>query len=327
MPRVFVSRELPGTALERLAEYAEVQVWPLKTPPSPGELMKAADGAVGLAVMLPDRIDAALLDAAPSVRIVSNLAVGYDTIDVAAATERGVVVTNTPGVLFEAVADLTFAMMLTAGRRTVEGDRIVRAGEWPAWRPDFLLGKEMQSSTLGLVGFGAIGEAVARRARGFGMHIIYYSRTRKPVSEAELGIEYAPLDDLLARSDFVSIHVSLSPETRGLIGPKQLALMKPDAIIVNTARGPIIDQTALVEWLRVNPAAMASLDVFETEPIPTDDPLLQLPNVVVAPHVGSATLTTRTRMANLVVDNIVAYLKGEMPPTALNPEAWSPPQL
>src|SRR5687768_559124 len=165
--------------------------------------MKAAEGATGLAVMLPDRIDASLLDAAPSVRIVSNLAVGYDTIDVAACTERGVVVTNTPGVLFEAVADLTFALMLSAGRQIVEGGRIVRAGEWPAWRPDFLLGKEMQGSTLGLVGFGAIGEAVARRARGFGMRIIYYSRTRKPATEEELGIEYAKLPDLLRQSDFV----------------------------------------------------------------------------------------------------------------------------
>jgi glyoxylate reductase len=289
--------------------------------------MKAADGAMGLGVMLPDRIDAALLDAAPSVRIVSNLAVGYDNIDVAAATERGVVVTNTPGVLFEAVADLTFALMLTAGRRTLEGDRIVRAGEWPAWRPDFLLGKEMQGATLGLVGLGAIGEAVARRARGFGMHILYYSRTRKPASEAELGIEFAALDALLARADVVSIHVNLTPETRGLIGADQLARMKNDAIIVNTARGPIIDQAALTDWLRANPGASAALDVFETEPIATDDPLLGLPNLIAAPHVGSATLTTRMRMANLVVENLIAYFEGRQPPTALNPEAWSPPQL
>jgi glyoxylate reductase len=289
--------------------------------------MKAADGAMGLGVMLPDRIDARVLDAAPSVRIVSNLAVGYDNIDVAAATERGVVVTNTPGVLFEAVADLTFALMLSAGRRIVEGDRIVRAGEWPAWRPDFLLGKEMHGATLGLVGLGAIGEAVARRARGFGMHILYYSRTRKPASEAELGIEFAALDTLLARADIVSIHVNLTPETRGLIGADEFARMKNDAIIVNTARGPIIDQAALTDWLRANPAASAALDVFEAEPIATDDPLLQLPNLVAAPHVGSATLTTRTRMANLVVENLIAYFEGRQPPTALNPEAWSPPQL
>jgi glyoxylate reductase len=282
---------------------------------------------MGLAVMLPDRIDAELLDAAPSVRIVCNLAVGYDTIDVAAATERGVVVTNTPGVLYEAVADLTFALMLSSGRNIVEADRIVRAGKWPAWRPDFLLGKEMQGSTLGLLGLGAIGEATARRARGFGMHILYYSRTRKPDLEAALGVEYASLDELLRRSDFVSVHVSLSDSTRGMVGAEQLALMKPDAMIVNTARGPIIDQAALTEWLRANPAASAALDVFEVEPLPPDDPLLALPNVVVAPHVGSGTLTTRTRMANLVVDNLLAYFRGEMPPTALNPEAWSPPQL
>jgi glyoxylate reductase len=236
-------------------------------------------------------------------------------------------VTNTPGVLFEAVADLTFALMLSAGRNIVEGDRIVRAGEWPAWRPDFLLGKEMQGSTLGLVGLGAIGEAVARRARGFGMRILYYSRTRKPDTEAALGVEYAALDGLLAASDIVSIHVSLSPETRGLISTEQLSLMKRDALIVNTARGPIIDQAALVEWLRANPLARAALDVFESEPIAVDDPLLQLPNVVAAPHIGSGTLTTRTRMADLVVDNLVAYFEGRQPPTALNPKAWSPPQL
>lgn len=325
MARIFVSRELPGPAVQRLEEYAEVQVWPLKTPPSPGELMKAADGAVGLAVMLPDRVDATLLDAAPSVRIVSNLAVGYDNIDVAAATERGVVVTNTPGVLFEAVADLTFALMLAAARRIVEGDRIVREGEWPAWRPDFLLGKELFGSTLGLVGLGAIGEAVARRARGFGMNVLYFARSRKPAAEDNLGVRYAPLDELLRRSDIVSVHVSLSPETRGMIGPAQLALMKQDALIVNTARGPIIDQGALVEALREGRIGGAALDVFESEPIAIDDPLLSLPNVVVAPHVGSATLVTRTRMANLVADNLIAYLKGELPPTAVNPEAWSPP--
>lgn len=327
MPRVFVTRDLPGFALERLREAVDVQVWPLEAPPSPAELAKAADGAMGLATMLPDRIDAALLDSAPSVRIVSNLAVGYDNIDVPAATERGVVVTNTPGVLFEAVADLAFALMLTAGRRIVEGDRIVRDGEWPAWRPDFLLGKEMHGSTLGLVGLGAIGEAVARRARGFGMRILYYSRTRKPVSEAELDMQYATLADLLRQADVLSIHVSLSPETRGLIGVEQFALMKDDALIVNTARGPIIDQAALVSWLRDHPAASAALDVFEREPIDTNDPLLQLPNVVAAPHIGSATLPTRSRMANLVVDNLIAYFRGEVPPTALNPEAWSPPQL
>ena len=326
MPRVFVTRELPGDALDRLREVADVQVWPLKTPPSPAELMKGAEGAIGLATMLPDRIDAAVLDTAPSVRIVSNLAVGYDNIDVAAATARGVVVTNTPGVLFEAVADLTFALLLSAGRRIVEGDRIVRAGEWPAWRPDFLLGKEMHGSTLGLVGFGAIGEAVARRARGFGMKILYVSRTRKPAAEQELGIENVSLEDLLRRSDFVSIHVALTLETRGMIGAAQLALMKPDALIVNTARGPIIDQAALVEALQNGRLGGAALDVFENEPISTSDALLSLPNVVVAPHIGSATLATRSRMANLVVDNLVAYLHGERPPTALNPEAWSPPQ-
>lgn len=327
MPRVFVTRALPGSALERLSEVAEVQVWPLKDPPSYAELLKAADGATGLATMLPDRIDEYVFEAAPSVRIVSNLAVGYDNIDVAAATRHGVVVTNTPGVLFEAVADLTFSLLLAGARRIVEADRIVREGGWPAWRPDFLLGKELNGAKLGLVGLGAIGEAVARRARGFGMRTLYFSRSRKPDAETALGVEYAGLPELLRQSDFVSIHVALNPETRGLIGAAELALMKQDAIIVNTARGPIIDQPALVQALRENRIGGAALDVFETEPLAVDDPLLSLENVVVAPHVGSATLTTRTRMANLVVDNLIAYLKGEPPPTMLNPEAWSPPAL
>lgn len=325
--RIFVSRELPGDAVERLRQVVDVQLWPLQNPPSYAELCKAADGAVGLATMLPDQVDAGLFDACPSVRIVSNLAVGYDNIDVAAATERGVIVTNTPGVLFEAVADLTFALLLAGARRIPEGDRIVREGSWPAWRPNFLLGKELHGSTLGLLGLGAIGEAVARRAHGFGMRIIYYSRTQKPEAEARLGMEFVSLDELMRRSDFLSVHVSLSPETRGMVGADQLALMKRDALIVNTARGPIIDQAALVEALQEKRIGGAALDVFAAEPIATDDPLLQLPNVVVAPHVGSATLTTRTRMANLVADNLIAYFKGERPPTMVNAEAWSPPQL
>lgn len=327
MPRVFASRELPGNALERLREVVDVQVWPLQDPPSYAELVKAADGAMGLATMLPDRVDADLFDSSPSVRIVSNLAVGFDNIDVAAATERGVVVTNTPGVLYEAVADLAFSLLLGAARRVVEGDRIVREGGWPAWRPNFLLGKELYGSTLGLLGLGAIGEAVGRRARGFGMHTIYYSRTRKPETETELGLEFVDFEGLLRRSDFLSVHVSLSPQTRGMLGAEQLALMKPDAIIVNTARGPIIDQDALVEALSGKRLGGAGLDVFSVEPISTDDPLLKLDNVVVAPHVGSATLTTRTRMANLVVDNLIAYFKGQPPLTMLNPEAWSPPAI
>jgi glyoxylate reductase len=291
-------------------------------PPPAKALLGAASNADGLLTMLTERIDATLLDGAPDLRIVANMAVGYDNIDVAAATQRGVIVTNTPGVLVEATAELAFALLLASARRLVEGERIVREGRWPPWRPDFHLGKQLAGSTLGIVGLGAIGEAVARRARGFEMRLLYYSRTRKHATEHELGLTYLPLDELLGQSDFVSLHVALSPETRHLIGAERLALMKPDAVLVNTARGPIVDQAALTEALREHRIGGAALDVFEVEPLPPGDPLLKLDNVLVAPHIGSATLATRTRMADLAVDNLITFLKGERPPTMVNPEVW-----
>jgi glyoxylate reductase len=303
-----------------LRAVADVEVWPEPTPPSAEQLRAAASTADGLLTMLTERIDAALIDASPQLRIVANMAVGYDNIEVPACTERGVVVTNTPGVLVEATAELAFALLLASARRLTEGERIVREGRWPPWRPDFHLGRQLAGSTLGIVGLGAIGEAVARRARGFDMRLVYYSRTRKPGAEQELGLSYLPLDDLLRQSDFVSLHIALTPETRHLIGAEQFALMKPDAILVNTARGPIVDQAALVEALREHRIGGAALDVFEVEPLPPDDPLLQLENVLVAPHIGSATLATRTRMADLAVDNLIAFFKGEKPPTMVNPE-------
>jgi len=317
-PLVFVTRQLPGDGLKRLAQDCDVEVWPKADPPTPASLRSAAEGVDGLLTLITDRVDRELLAQAPSVRIVSQMAVGYDNIDVAAASERGVLVTNTPGVLTETVADLTFALILGWARRLPEGDRVVREGRWPSWRPAFLLGRNVHGKTLGIVGLGAIGEAVARRAKGFGMRVVYNSRTRKAAAEAELGLEWRSLPELLAESDYVSLHVALTPETKGLIGAAELALMKPDAVLVNTARGGVVDQEALVEALEEETIGGAALDVFAVEPLPPDDPLLMLDNVIVAPHAGSATVETRSDMCDLAVDNLLAFFRGERPPCCVN---------
>jgi glyoxylate reductase len=320
-PRVFVSRELPGEVIRRLRDAGlSVDVWPLAEPPPLAALRGAASVADGLLTMLTERIDADLLDEATGVRVISNMAVGYDNIDVAAATARGVLVTNTPGVLTETTADLALALLLAAARRVVEGDRLVRSGGWGPWHPSFLLGRDVHGATLGIVGLGEIGAAVARRASGFGMRLLYTSRSPKPQLEAELGLGRRQLDDLLREADFVSLHVPLVAETRELIGARELALMKPTAYIVNTARGGVIDQTALVEALRERRIAGAALDVTAVEPLPADDPLLSLDNVIVTPHVGSATVATRIRMADLAVENLVAFFRGERPRYCVNPE-------
>jgi glyoxylate reductase len=319
-PRVFVTRELPGDLAPLRAE-ADVKVWPGSDPPPAEALRREAAKSHALLTLITDRIDAALLDQAPDLRVVSNLAVGYDNIDVTACTEHGVLVCNTPGVLTETVADLTFALMLAFARRIPEGERVVREGRWPVWHPSFLLGRDVHGATLGIVGLDAIGLAVAKRARGFGMTILYTSRHRKPDAERELGVQWRELPELLRESDYVSLNVALTPETKGLIGTKELAAMKPTGILVNTARGGVIDQDALVKALRERRIGGAALDVFAVEPIPAGDPLLQLDNVLVAPHVGSASVATRARMTALAVDNILAVLRGEEPPCCVNPEA------
>jgi glyoxylate reductase len=291
--------------------------------PPPYEVLRAkAAECDGLLSLLTDRVDEALLAGSPRLRIVANMAVGYDNIDVEAATARGVVVTNTPGVLTETVADLTFALILGWARRIVEGERIVREGRWPVWRPTFFLGRDVNGATLGIVGLGAVGLAVAWRAKGFGMRMLYTSRRRKEEAEESLGLEYRSLDELLRESDYVSLHVALTAETRVLIGARELWLMKREAVLGNTARGPVVDQAALVEALRAKRIGGAALDVFEREPLPPDDPLLALENVLVAPHVGSATIGTRTKMAELAAANLLAFFKGERPPTMVNPKAW-----
>lgn len=322
-PRVYVARRIPGPGLDRLREEADVVVWPTDEIPPPREvLVREAAASDGMISLLTDRIDGPLLDAAPRLRVVSNYAVGFDNIDVDAATARGVVITNTPGVLTETVADFTMALMLATARRVVEGDRFTRAGRWKSWEPMLLLGPDVYGATLGLVGFGRIGAAVARRARGFDMRIMYYDVIRRQDLESELGIEFAPFEDVLRQADFISVHTPLTPQTRHLISGPQFRLMKKTAVLINTARGPIVDPDALYQALSSKQIWGAGLDVFEVEPVPKDHPLLTLDNLVVAPHIASASVETRTKMANMAVDNLLAGLAGRRPPHLVNPEVW-----
>lgn len=323
MPKVFVTRELPGGGVERLKQHAEVSVWPNADPPSRAELIENLQGCDGAIVLITDRIDGEVLDANPQLRIVTTVAVGYDHIDVPAATERGVLITNTPGVLTETTADHAFALMLAYARRLVEGDNLVRAGRWPSWSPTFLLGRDVHSRTLGIVGLGAIGLAMARRAKAFNMRVLYTSREPKPDAERDLGVEWRSFDDLLRESDYVSLHVALTPETRNLIGARELSLMKPDAVLINTARGPVVDEFALIDALKARQIGGAALDVFLKEPLMTDSPLVELDNVLLIPHVGSATVETRGAMVDLCVDNLIAYFDGRPPLTPVNPEVAS----
>ena len=298
-------------------------VWPAELPPSRSELLAAVDGCVGILTLLTDRVDHELLDrAGPGLRVVSNYAVGYDNIDVGACARRGIAVGNTPGVLTETTADFAFALMMAAARRIPEAARYVRAGRWQTWGPRVLLGSDLHGATLGIVGLGRIGQAVARRARGFGMTILYSSPTPvDPSIETELGATYVALPDLLARSDFVSLHVNLGAGTRHLIDAAALARMKPTAILVNTARGAVIDLPALYAALKAGTIGAAALDVTDPEPIRMDDPLLELDNCLIVPHIASATRATRGQMAEMAAANLLAGIRGEPLPTPVEPPA------
>lgn len=312
-PRVFVSRRLPGDALERLAAEAEIDLWPGDLPPPYDELARRTASAHGLLCLLTDHVDDALIAASPNLRVISQMAVGYDNIAVAAAAARGIPVGHTPGVLTEATADLTFALILAVARRIIEAERFLRDGRWQTWDPSGLLGLELSGATLGIVGYGKIGQAVARRAAGFGLRILCSNRS----SITDTAVAQVDLDDLLRESDIVTLHVPLTDETRQLIGVRQFQLMKPSAFLINTARGAIVDQPALVEALHSGAIAGAGLDVAAVEPVPPDDPLLTAPNCVLLPHIGSATLVTRSRMAAMAVDNCLAGLRGEPLPHAV----------
>jgi lactate dehydrogenase-like 2-hydroxyacid dehydrogenase len=311
--RVFIGRNLPGGAIDAIRAQADVQVWPGEVPPSPEELRNAVAGRHGLLTVLTDRVDEALLDAAPDLVVVSNMATGYDNVDVPAASRHVVLVTRTPGVLAETTAEFALALIFATARRVVEGDRYVRSGRWKTWGPETLLGRDVGGSTLGIVGLGGIGHELAKRARALGMRVVYTSRTRQPGREARLRVEYLSLDDLLRQSDFVSLHAPLTPETRSLIGARELGLMKPTAVLINTARGPLVEPKALYAALRSGRIAAAALDVTDPEPIPAEDALLTLDNCIVTPHIASASVATRSRMAMLAAENLLQALRGEVP--------------
>ena len=319
-PKVYVTRLLPQVAMDKIQAFCDAKVWEGDLPPPRDMLLQNVVGVQGLLSLLTDKVDAELMDRAPNLKVVSNCAVGFDNVDVTEATKRQILVGNTPGVLTETTADFAFALMMAAARRVVEGDRVVRAGKWKTWGPMILLGQDIHNATLGIVGFGRIGIAVARRAKGFGMRILYTDIVRNKQAENELGLEYVTMERLLGESDFITIHTNLTPETHHLIGRKQFENMKPTAILVNTSRGPIVDNMALYDALRTGKIGYAALDVTEPEPIPVDHPLLTLENIVVVPHIASASVATRTKMALMAAENLIAGLKGEMPPNPVNPD-------
>ncbi len=324
-PTVLVTRRLPAPAMARLAARCTVDVHEGESPLPRKALLARIAGRSGAITLLTDRVDEELLRAAgPRLRVIANYAVGFDNVDVAACTTRGVVASNTPEVLSEATADLAFALLLAAARRVAEGDRLVRSDRPWVWGPEFMLGGEVHGKTLGLVGFGRIGQAVARRAVGFGMPVLYTDvQAQPPAVERALGARRVALRALLEGSDFVSLHTNLTDATRHLIDAERLGWMRPTAVLVNTARGPIVDEAALARALRAGRLRAAGLDVYEREP-QVDPELLRCPQAVLLPHLGSATDETRQAMADLAVDNLLAVLDGRRPPTPLNPEVLEP---
>ncbi len=322
-PRVFVARIIPEEGLNLVRDACDADVWDDDLPPPRAELLRRIAGCDGVLALLTDKVDDEFLDAAgPQLKVVANYAVGFDNIDVAACAKRGVAVGNTPGVLTDTTADLAWTLLMAAARRIAEGDRYVRDGNWKTWGPLLLLGPDVHGSTLGIVGFGRIGQAVARRAQGFGMEVVYHDVNRLPDEvTGPLGATYLPLEELLGRSDFVSLHVNLSPETRGLINATTLAQMKASAILVNTSRGPVVDQRALADALRDGVIAAAALDVTDPEPIPMDDPLVGMDNCLIVPHIASASRATRAKMAEMAAANLLAGVRGEPLPTPVAPPA------
>ena len=311
--KVLVTREIPEAGLRPLEHYDLTVL--SEAPPARDELLEAARGTEGVLSNVTEKMDAEFMDAAGSgLRVIANMAVGYDNVDVEAAEERGIVVTNTPSVLDETTADTAFMLLLAAARRLGESERILRAGEWHWWGPKLFVGVDVWGKTLGIVGMGRIGQAVARRGKGFGMEILYHNRSRKEDAEEELGTRYADLDELLETADFVSVHTPLTDETRHLIGPGELEKMKPTAVLVNTSRGPVVDEGALADALAGGRIFAAGLDVYEEEPR-VHPKLLELENAVLAPHIGSGSQETRDKMAVLAAENIVAVLSGEGPKT------------
>lgn len=322
-PKVYVTRIIAQKALDMIAQVAEVKVWPEELPPPRETLLEEAREVDGLLTMLTDKIDASVMQAAPKLKVISNMAAGYDKIDVAEATKRGIVVGNTPGVLTETVADFSFALLMAAARRVVEADTFTRKGQWKTWGPMVLLGQDIHHATLGIIGLGRIGAELAKRANGFNMKVLYHDELRRSAEEEkQLGVEYMPeLATLLSQSDFISLNVLLTPKTHHLLGAAQFTLMKPTAILINTSRGSVVDQKALYEALKSRQIFAAAIDVTEAEPIPLEDPLLTLDNIIITPHIASASVVTRTNSATLAAANLIAGLRGQVPPKCVNPEA------
>jgi len=322
-PKVFITRAIPEKGFEMLKDFCEVDVWPDDLPPGRDELIQHVRGVDGLLCLLTDGIDGEVMDeAGPQLKVISNHAVGFDNIDVSAATARKIPVGNTPEVLTDATADFAFALMMAAGRRILEAERYVRDGKWNTWGPMLLLGVELKGATLGLVGFGRIGKAMARRAAGFDMRVIYYDpREAKP--SADIKATRVAFETLLEESDFISLHTPLTPDTRHLIDSEALSKMKPSVVLVNTSRGPVVDLDALYDALTSKRIFAAGLDVTEPEPLPVDSPLLRLDNVLIMPHIASASKTARGEMSWMAAKNLIAGLRGERLPNCVNPRVYT----
>lgn len=319
--KVVITRKLPDESLRDLRENYDVVIWEEENVPMPHDLLlKEIGDAHGLLTNVSDRIDKDVLEQAPHLKVISTMAVGYDNIDAEEATRRGIPVGHTPGVLSEAVADLTFALLMATARRVVEGMDYIRAGNWQSWGPMLLTGQNIYGTTIGIIGMGRIGQAVAKRASGFNMNILYHNRNRKEEAERELGAQYCTMDELLRRSDYVVLLAPSTPETYHMIGSREFSLMKPNAVFINTSRGTNVDEEALYEALKSGQIWAAGLDVFEKEPISADHPLLTLDNVIVLPHIGSANIETRLKMADIAVQNLMLGLQGKPLLHAINPQ-------
>ena len=320
-PKVFVSRLIPAVGLERIKEACDADIWTDPLPPPAHVLRQKIASCDGLVALLTDRIDGPLLDLAPRLRVISNFAVGFNNIDIAAATARGIAVGNTPGVLTDATADMAFCLLIGAARRLVEGHQYAVSGAWKTWEPLGHLGQDLAGRTVGVVGMGRIGYALARRCRfGWDMRVLYHDVYQNTAADKELGAQRVDLDRLLAESDFVSLHTDLNEQTRGMMSSEQFRKMKRTAVLINTARGPLVDQKALAEALRSGIIFAAGLDVTDPEPPAPGDPLLKLPNCVIAPHIASATVQTRDAMAEICANNLIAGLAGQPLPAWVNPE-------
>ncbi len=323
-PKVYVTRELPERGLSAIKNHFEAEVWPEYAPPPKKTIIEKVKDVEALVPLLSDKIDAEVFNAAPKLKIVSQLAVGFDNIDIPEATKRGIYITNTPEVLTDTTADFSWALLMAAARRVAEADRYVRNGKWKVgWHPSMMQGRDVFGATIGIVGAGRIGYAMAKRATGFSMKILFYDVIPRPEIEKDLGAKKVDLDTLFRESDFVSIHVPLMKETHHLVNAQRLSMMKKTAYIINNSRGPVVDEKALADALQKGQIAGAGLDVFEQEPLPMDSPLLKFENVVVAPHISSASYETRSKMAEMVADNLVAFFEGRKPPNLLNPDAMN----